>query len=132
MNLNVCRLSGNIKPKNVYVDGIGMGNIEDMVLRDRKVLSNNGIIFIAVGISISERKIVMKPDYTMKGIIFIDNVDDMLRKGNKILIDSINTCFEKNILEKARIEEYITDKLEKFIFKKARIRPIIALKALIK
>jgi ribonuclease J len=132
MNLDVCRLSGNIKPKNVYVDGIGMGNIEDMVLRDRKVLSNNGIIFIAVGISISERKIVMDPDYTMKGIIFIDNVDDMLRKGNKVLIDSINTCFEKNILEKARIEDYITDKLEKFIFKKARIKPIIALKVLIK
>ena len=49
MNVDVCRISGNIKPKNVYVDGIGMGNIEDMVLRDRKVLSNNGIIFIAMG-----------------------------------------------------------------------------------
>ena len=49
MNVDVCRISGNIKPKNVYVDGIGMGNIEDVVLRDRKVLSNNGIIFIALG-----------------------------------------------------------------------------------
>ncbi|MCD4670187.1 MAG: ribonuclease J [Actinomycetia bacterium] len=132
MNLNVCRLSGNIKPKNVYVDGIGMGNIEDMVLRDRKNLSNNGIIFVAVGISASERKIVMEPDYTMKGIIFIDNIDKILREGNKILIDSINTCFKENILEKNRIENYITDKLEKFIFKKARIRPIIALKVLVK
>jgi len=132
MNTNVCRISGNIKPKNVYVDGIGMGNIEDTVLRDRKVLSNNGIIFISVGINTSKRKIVMEPDYTMRGIIFIDNIDEILREGSKLLIDSINTCFEENMLEKNRIENYITDKLEKFIFKKARIRPIIALKVLVK
>ena len=132
MNTNICRISGNIKPKNVYVDGIGMGNIEDTVLRDRKVLSNNGIIFISVGISISKRKIIMEPDYTMRGIIFIDNIDEILRESSKLLTDSINTCFEENILEKNRIENYITDKLEKFIFKKARIRPIIALKVLVK
>jgi len=132
MNTNVCRISGNIKPKNVYVDGIGMGNIEDTVLRDRKVLSNNGIIFISVGISTSERKIIMRPDYTMKGIIFIDNIDEILREGNKLLIDSMDTCFKENMLERNRIENYITDKLEKFIFKKARIKPIIALKVLVK
>ncbi|HAJ96004.1 MAG TPA: ribonuclease J [Actinobacteria bacterium] len=132
MNTNVCRIAGNIKPKNVYVDGIGMGNIEDTVLRDRKILSNNGVIFISVGISTSERKIIMRPDYTMRGIIFIDNIDEILREGNKLLIDSINTCFEENVLEKNRIENYITDRIEKFIFKKARIRPIIALKVLVK
>lgn len=132
MNTNICRVSGNIKPKNIYIDGIGMGNIEDTVIRDRKILSNNGIIFISVGISTSERKIIMRPDYTMRGIIYIDDIDKILREGNKLLIDSINTCFKENILEKNRIENYITDKLEKFIFKKARIKPIIALKVLVR
>jgi len=131
MNMDVCRLSGNIKPKNVYVDGIGMGNIEDMVLRDRKVLSNNGIIFISLGIDMVKRKVIIDPEFTMKGIIFIDNLETILNEGKKIIKDALEQCFENNILGKNRIEDHITDRLEKFIFKKARIRPIISLKVMI-
>ncbi|TET50565.1 MAG: ribonuclease J [Actinomycetota bacterium] len=131
MNRNVCRISGNIKPKNVYVDGIGMGNIEDVVLRDRKALSKNGIIFIALGISIGSKKIIMEPEFSMRGMIFIENIDAILDEGKKIIIDSVQNCFENNILSKHRIEDFLLDRLEKFIFKKARIRPIISLKALV-
>jgi len=131
MNMNVCRISGNIKPKNVYVDGIGMGNIEDMVLRDRKMLSNNGVIFIALGIDIKKKKIIMEPEFSMRGMIFIENINTILNEGKKILADSIQNCFEDNILSKHRIEDFLLDKLEKFIFKKARIRPIISLKVLV-
>jgi len=132
MNVNVCRISGNIKPKNVYVDGIGMGNIEDMVLRDRKALSNNGIIFIALAVDLERKKVVAGPDFTMRGIIYIDNVEDILDEGKKVIEDSLRFCFENSILEKNRIEDHITDKLEKFIFKKARIRPIISIKVMVK
>jgi ribonuclease J len=131
MNVDVCRLSGNIKPKNVYVDGIGMGNIEDMVLRDRKVLSNNGIIFVSLGIDLQKRKVIIDPEFTMKGIIFIDNLETILKEGKKVIKDALKQCFENNILGKNRIEDYVTDRLEKFIFKKARIRPIISLNVMI-
>jgi ribonuclease J len=131
MNMNVCRISGNIKPKNVYVDGIGMGNIEDMVLRDRKILSKNGVIFIALGIDINKKKIIMNPEFSMKGMIFIENINTILDGGKKILTDSVQNCFENNILSKHRIEDFLLDRLEKFIFKKARIRPIISLKVLV-
>jgi ribonuclease J len=131
MNMNVCRISGNIKPKNVYVDGIGMGNIEDMVLRDRKMLSKNGVIFVALGIDINKKKIIMEPEFSMKGMIFIENINTILSDGKKVIADSIRNCFEDNILSKHRIEDFLVDRLEKFIFKKARIRPIISLKVLI-
>ena len=131
MNMNVCRISGNIKPKNVYVDGVGMGNIEDMVLRDRKILSKNGVIFIALGIDINKKKIIMEPEFSMKGMIFIENINTILNGGKKILTDSVQNCFENNILSKHRIEDFLLERLEKFIFKKARIRPIISLKVLV-
>jgi ribonuclease J len=132
MNVNMCRISGNIQPKNVYVDGIGMGNIEDMVLRDRKILSNNGVIFIALAIDLNMKKIIMDPDYKLKGIIYIDNITEILNEGRDIIIDSVNKCFEQNILIKNRIEDYIIDKFEKYFFKIARIRPIIEVKVLVK
>lgn len=131
MNMNVCRISGNIKPKNVYVDGIGMGNIEDMVLRDRKMLSKNGVIFVALGIDINKKKIILEPEFSMRGMIFIENINTILNEGKKILADSVQNCFEDNILSKHRIEDFLLDRLEKFIFKKARIRPIISLKVLV-
>jgi len=117
MNINMCRISGNIQPKNVYVDGIGMGNIEDMVLRDRKILSNNGVIFIALAIDLNMKKIIMEPDYKLKGIIYIDNITEILNEGRDIIIDSVNKCFEQNILIKNRIEDYIIDKFEKYFLK---------------
>ncbi len=131
MNMNVCRISGNIKPKNVYVDGIGMGNIEDMVLRDRKMLSKNGVVFVVLGIDINKKKIIMEPEFSMRGMIFIENINMILSDGKKVIADSIQNCFEDNILSKHRIEDFLLDRLEKFIFKKARIRPIISLKVLI-
>ena len=131
MNVNVCRISGNIKPKNVYVDGIGMGNIEDMVLRDRKTLSKSGVIFVALGIDMNNKMIIMKPEFSMRGMIFIENIEVILDEGKKILIDSIENCFDNNILSKHRMEDFLLDRLEKFIFKKARIRPIISLKVLV-
>jgi len=131
MNMNVCRISGNIKPKNVYVDGIGMGNIEDMVLRDRKMLSKNGVIFIALGIDINKKKVIMEPEFSMKGMIFIENINAILNEGKKVITDSVQNCFEDNILSKHRIEDFLLERLEKFIFKKARIRPIISLKVMV-
>jgi ribonuclease J len=131
MNMNVCRISGNIKPKNVYVDGIGMGNIEDMVLRDRKMLSKNGVIFIALGIDIKKKKVIMEPEFSMRGMIFIENINAILNDGKKVLKDSVQNCFEDNILSKHRIEDFLLERLEKFIFKKARIRPIISLKVMV-
>jgi len=131
MNMNVCRISGNIKPKNVYVDGIGMGNIEDMVLRDRKMLSKNGVIFIALGIDINKKKVIMEPEFSMRGMIFIENINAILNDGKKVLTDSVQNCFEDNILSKHRIEDFLLERLEKFIFKKARIRPIISLKVMV-
>ena len=131
MNMNVCRISGNIKPKNVYVDGIGMGNIEDMVLRDRKMLSKNGVIFIALGIDINKKKVIMEPEFSMRGMIFIENINAILNEGKKVITDSVQNCFEDNILSKHRIEDFLLERLEKFIFKKARIRPIISLKVMV-
>lgn len=131
MNMNVCRIAGNIKPKNVYVDGIGMGNIEDMVLRDRKMLSKNGVIFIALGIDIKKKKVIMEPEFSMRGMIFIENINAILNDGKKVLTDSVRNCFEDNILSKHRIEDFLLERLEKFIFKKARIRPIISLKVMV-
>ncbi|MBN2073813.1 MAG: ribonuclease J [Actinobacteria bacterium] len=131
MNMNMCRISGNISPRTIYVDGIGMGNIEDIVLKDRKILSRNGIIFIAVVIDSKGKRLLYYPEFVLKGIIFIENFNNIIQEANNIIRKAVDFCFEKNMLESGIIENLLKDRMEKFIFKKAGIKPIISIKVLI-
>ncbi|MBL7123598.1 MAG: ribonuclease J [Actinobacteria bacterium] len=130
MNSNLCRVSNNLHPQTIYIDGVGMGNIEDMVLKDRKILSRNGIIFIVVGIDYAGRRILCEPDFILKGTIYIENLTEILDDSKKIIKNSLKTCFDNNMADRKMIEDFINDRLEKFIFKKARIRPIIITKVI--
>ncbi len=125
MNNNFCRISGNLHPQTIYVDGVGMGNIEDIVLKDRKILSRSGIMFIVMGIDCIGKKILCEPDFILKGIIYIENLKNLLNEAKKIIKDIIKNCFDSNIIDKTTIEGLVSDRIEKFIFKKAEIRPII-------
>lgn len=130
MSLDLCRVSNNLHPQTIYIDGVGMGNIGDMVLRDRKMLSRNGIIFIVVGIDYAGRRILCEPDFILKGIIYIENLTEILDDSKKIIKNSVKTCFDNNMTDRKMIEDFINDRLEKFIFKKARIRPILITKVI--
>ncbi|MBU4483194.1 MAG: ribonuclease J [Actinobacteria bacterium] len=130
MNSDLCRVSNNLHPQTIYIDGVGMGNIEDMVLKDRKILSRNGIIFIVVGIDYAGRRILCEPDFILKGIIYIENLTEILDDSKKIIKNSVKTCFDNNMADRKMIEDFINDRLEKFIFKKARIRPILITKVI--
>ena len=128
MNVNQCGVSGNLNPQTIYIDGIGMGNIEDTVLKDRRILSGNGIIFIVVGVDFTKKVILHEPDFTMKGVIYIKDLNEIIEKLKNIIKDTIKNCFSKNIIDKNMIEGVVNDKVSKFIFKKAGIRPIIIAK----
>ena len=125
MNHNLCRISGNLHPQTIYVDGVGMGNIEDMVLKDRRILSGNGIMSIVIGIDCIGKRIICEPDFILKGIIYVENLKKLLNEAKKIIKDTTKNCFDSNIIGKTAIEGLINDRIEKFIFKKAKIRPII-------
>ena len=71
------------------------------------------------------KEIIFYPKFTMKGIIFIENLNEILEKISSRIKYSIVSCFENNILELSMIEEAVKDKLKKFIFKKIRIKPMI-------
>jgi len=128
MNSNMCRISSNIKPQAIYIDGVGMGNMEDMILKDRKILSANGIIFIVIEIDYDKKKILREPDFTLKGIIYIENFKELLDESRKIIVDSVKKYFDNDIMSRAGFEKFLNDRIEKFIFKKAGIRPIIITK----
>jgi mRNA degradation ribonuclease J1/J2 len=128
MNANKCRIAGNLDPQTIYIDGIGMGNIEDVVLRDRRMLSGNGIIFIVVGVDYGKKAILYEPDFIIKGVVYIKDLSEIIDKLRNIIKNTIKNCFSENIIDKNMIEAIVNDRVGKFVFKKAGIRPIIITK----
>jgi ribonuclease J len=128
LNENLCRISNNLTLQNIYIDGFGSGNTEDIVLKDRKALSRNGIIFITAAINSKKSEIIAEPDFILKGIIYIDSFGEMINEAKQHVKDLILRCFKNNLTNSSLIETNISDNIEKFILKKIRVKPIIITK----
>lgn len=128
LNENLCRISNNLTLQNIYIDGFGSGNTEDIVLKDRKSLSRNGIIFITAAINSKKSEIVAEPEFILKGIIYIDSFGEMINEAKQLVKDSILRCFKNNLTNSSLIETNVSDNIEKFILKKIRVKPIIITK----
>ena len=128
LNENLCRISNNLTLQDIYIDGFGSGNTEDIVLKDRKSLSRNGIIFITAAINSKKSEIVTEPEFILKGIIYIDSFGEMINEAKQLVNDSILKCFKNNLTNSSLIETNVSDNIEKFILKKIRVKPIIITK----
>jgi ribonuclease J len=130
LNANLCRISANIQTKNIYVDGIGFGDVDDIVLKDRKILSRNGILVASVGVDIKKEEIYSDPMLIFKGIIYMDNFDSISNELKNVIKDLIYKCFKNKIYNVSMIEKYVSDRLEKHIIKSVRIRPVLVVNVL--
>jgi ribonuclease J len=127
---NSCRISKSLNLQTIYIDGFASGNTEDSVIRDRKTLSRNGVILITAVVNSQKREIINDPELMFKGIIYMENFEELINECKKLIIDSVRKCFSSNILKNNNIENYINENVEKFILKKIRIKPVIITKVI--
>ncbi len=130
MNSNLCRVSDSLNLKTIYVDGIGTGNVEDMVLKDRRLLSRDGIIVAVLAIDEANKKIVNEPDFLLKGVVYIKDFNKVVKECRKIILNAVQRAFEQDITNAGMVEQYVNESLEKYIFKKVKIRPIVSSKVI--
>jgi len=128
LNENLCRISNNLTLQNIYIDGFGSGNTEDVVLKDRKSLSRNGIILITAAINSKKSEVIAEPDFILKGIIYIESFGETINEAKQLVKDLILKCFKNNLTNSSLLETNINENIEKFILKKVRVKPIIITK----
>jgi ribonuclease J len=125
LNENMCRITGSMDLKNIYIDGSYKGNTEDSVLKDRKNLSRSGIIFIAIPLRKGTLEMSGAPEFVFKGVTFMENYDRILEDAREVVSETIRKCFEGSILNTQLVESQVNELIEKLIVKKGMIRPII-------
>ncbi|HAX17839.1 MAG TPA: ribonuclease J [Actinobacteria bacterium] len=130
INSNFCKITNNINMKNIYIDGIGYGEIDDIVLKDRKLLARDGVIFNILNINPKKESLASQPEIMFRGVTYMENFDSVISDCRKLIEDSVEACFNNNIRTALNIEKYIDSRLEKYLIKKIRIKPVIMTKVI--
>lgn len=118
-------LSGTIPSDNVMVDGIGVGDIGNIVLKDRKVLSEDGVFVAVVTINRRKKQIVSKPQITSRGFVYVKASRDLLREGGEIVEEIVDKHLHSNDFEWSKLKQEIREKLSRFLFEQTKRRPVI-------
>ena len=125
LNRKSACISGKVQAGNILVDGIGIGDVGNIVLRDRKNLSKDGIINIIVAIEKESRSIVSGPDIVTRGFIYVRESEELVNQIKEISYDSIQTSIDKNIFKWSEIKNNIRNDVGSFIYSKTKRKPII-------
>jgi len=117
--------SGSVPADNVMIDGIGVGDIGNIVLRDRKVLSEDGILVAVVTISRRDKVVVSSPQVTSRGFVYVKNSRDIIKESQHIVQEVVTSHLQSDDFEWSKVKQDLRDQLSKYLFEQTKRRPVI-------
>lgn len=118
-------ISGKIPSGAVYVDGKGIGDIGNIVLRDRRILSQEGLVIVVVSINMKEFKIASGPDIISRGFVYMRESEDLIKEAQKQVQMHLSKIMKKKTTQWSEIKNEITDTIAPFLYEKTKRRPMI-------
>jgi ribonuclease J len=109
----------------VLVDGLGVGDVGNIVLRDRKHLSQDGLIVVVVTIGKDSGQVIAGPDIISRGFVYVRESEDLMDEAKSLVKEALNKCEEKQITEWNTIKTQVKDSLKQFIYEKTKRNPMI-------
>ena len=121
----VARKGSKIPAGNVLIDGLGVGDVGNIVLRDRKLLSQDGILVVVVTLSKTEGKILSGPDIISRGFVYVRESEGLLEEANKLVSNTLSRLMGENVNEWASLKTQVRDALGRFLYEQTKRRPMI-------
>lgn len=119
------RLNGRVPAGNILIDGSGVGDVGNIVLRDRKLLSQDGIFIVVVTISRSEKRIVSGPEIISRGFVYVRESEKLMEESTKMVREIIEKSIRNQAFEWSNVKQEIRDQLNLFLFEVTKRRPMI-------
>lgn len=117
--------TGTVVSGQVFVDGLGVGDVGNIVLRDRKHLSQDGILTVVVTIEKESGNVIAGPDVISRGFVYVRESEDLMDQAKEIVKKVLENCEEQHIKEWATIKSNIKDSLRTFLYEKTKRKPMI-------
>ncbi len=118
-------VSGQVPAQGIFVDGLGVGDVGNIVLRDRQYLSENGLIIVVVTLEKHSNQVLAGPDIVSRGFVYVRESENLMEEAEGIVNDAMERCLLKNTYDWGRIKNEIKDSLSEFIWKKMKRNPMI-------
>ncbi|MFC6650376.1 ribonuclease J [Paenibacillus rhizoplanae] len=119
------RRAGKVTAGNVLIDGLGVGDVGNIVLRDRKLLSQDGILVVVVTLSKQNGAIVSGPDIISRGFVYVRESEGLLDEANRIVSGTLQRLMSEKVNEWASLKTSVKDSLGRFLYEQTRRRPMI-------
>lgn len=125
LSKNEAKVTGTVPAGQVMVDGLGVGDVGNIVLRDRKHLSEDGLMVVVVSMEEETGQIVAGPDIISRGFVYVRESEGLMDGAREVVLKALQECEEKNITSWNYIKNVIKDTLKNYIWQKTKRSPMI-------
>jgi len=118
-------ITGKVPAGQVLIDGLGVGDVGNVVLRDRRQLSQDGILIVVVSIDHQDYTVVSGPDIVSRGFVYVKESEDLMDEAKLRVMKTLDKCHDNNITEWSAIKSAVRDNLGRYLYEKTQRRPMI-------
>lgn len=125
VNRRNVKKTGTVNSGHILIDGLGVGDVGKIVLRDRKLLSEDGIITVVVTMEKESAMVVAGPDIISRGFVYVKEAEDLMENARRVVRETLDDCEEKRITDWNVLKTVIKDSLRSYLYEKTQRRPMI-------
>ena len=118
-------ITGQVHTGDILVDGLGVGDVGNVVLRDRQRLAEDGIIIVALSLTANSEYLAGGPDIVSRGFVYVRESDEMMEEARLIVLEAVEDCLDRGVKDWSKIRNSIRDALGGFVWKTTQRRPMI-------
>jgi len=119
------KLAKKVEAGRIFVDGLGVGDVGNVVLRDRKHLAEDGLVIVIITVDSKNNKIVGKPDLVSRGFVYVKESDELMKEAKSKINNIVSKLDKKQVRDWAYIKGSVKDELKEYIWKKTKRSPMI-------
>jgi ribonuclease J len=118
-------VTGNVQNGGILVDGLGVGDVGNIVLRDRQHLAEDGIMIVVMTLERHSNVVIAGPDIVSRGFVYVRESEDLMEHAREVVENALQNCVERNITDWSRIKNMVKDALNDFLWKRTKRSPMI-------
>jgi ribonuclease J len=125
MDAEKAKVTGKVPVGSILVDGLGVGDVGNVVLRDRQHLAEDGILIVVLALESRSDQLISGPDIVSRGFVYVKESDELLDEARTLVYDAVQKCLDKRQTDWGKLKATIKDVLSDFVWKKTKRRPMI-------
>lgn len=120
-----CEVIDHVTCGGILVDGLGVGDVGNIVLRDRQNLAQNGIIVVVLTLEKHSNQLLAGPDIVSRGFVYVRESEDLLEEAHSVVVNAVDDCMGRRVNDWGKIKNIIKDSLSDFLWKRMKRNPVI-------